>query len=100
MLVEFVFDIGQRELGTPDRHVQLGEHPGQGADVVFVAVGEHDAADLRPVFGQIGNVGNDDVHAKKFRFGEHQAGVDDDDVVAPADGHAVHAKFAEAAERH
>ena len=46
---------------------------------------------------QIGDVGNDDIDAEQFGFGEHQAGIDDDDVVSPADGHAVHAEFAEAA---
>ncbi len=36
----------------------------------------------------------------KFGFGEHQAGVDDDDVIAPAHGHAVHSELAQAAERY
>ena len=47
---------------------------------------------------QIGDVGDDDVDAEQFGFGEHQAGVDDDDVVAPANGHAVHSELAQAAE--
>ena len=68
--------------------------------MVFVAVGEHDGAHLLAVLDQIGNVGNNDVHAEKFGFGKHQAGVDDDDVVAPAHGHAVHAELAQPAERH
>ena len=100
MLVEFVFDVGQRELGAPDGHVEFGENPGQRADVVFVAVGEDDSANALAVFDEIGNVGDDDVDAQQFGFGEHQAGVDDDDVVAPAHGHAVHAELAQAAQRH
>ena len=44
VLFEFVFHIGERELGAPDRHIEFGENPGQRADVVFVAVGENDAA--------------------------------------------------------
>ena len=98
MLVEFVFDIGKREFRAPDRHVQFGENPGQGADVVFVAVREDDSAHALPVLGEIGNIGNHDVDAEQFGFGEHQAGVDHNNVVAPADGHAVHAELAEAAE--
>ena len=47
---------------------------------------------------QIGNVGNHDVDAEQFGFGEHEAGVDDDDVVSPAHGHAVHTELAQAAE--
>ena len=50
------------------------------------------------VFDEIGNVGDDDVDAEQFGFGEHESGVDDDDVVAPADGHAVHTELAQAAE--
>ena len=67
--------------------------------MVFVAVGEDDAADALAVFGEIGNVGDDDVDAEQFGFGEHESGVDDDDVVAPADGHAVHTELAQAPER-
>src|SRR5690348_13534776 len=77
VLVKFVFDIGQRELGTPDRNVEFGEHPGQRADVVFVAVGQDDAANALAILDEIRNVGDYDVDAKKFGFGEHESGVDD-----------------------
>ena len=50
------------------------------------------------VLDEIGDVGDDDVDAEQFGFGEHQSGIDDDDVVSPAHGHAVHAEFAEAAQ--
>ena len=56
-------------------------------------------ADALAVFGEIGDVGDYDVDAEKFGFGEHESGVDDDDVVAPAHRHAIHAEFAEAAKR-
>ena len=98
VLVEFVFDVGERELGAPDGDVEFGEHPGQRADVVFVAVGEDDSANALAVFDEIRNVGDDDVDAEQFGFGEHESGVDDDDVVSPADGHAVHTELAEAPE--
>ena len=45
VLFEFVFDVGEGELGALDRHLEFGENPGQRADVIFVAVGEDDAAD-------------------------------------------------------
>ena len=98
VLVEFVFDVGKRELGAPDGDVEFGEDPGQRADVVFMAVGEDDAADALAVFGEIRDVGDDDVDAEEFGFGEHESGVDDDDVITPADGHAVHAELAQAAQ--
>ncbi len=100
MLVEFVFDIGQSELGAPDGHVQFGQNPGQRADVVLVAVGKDDGAYALTVLGEIRNVGDDNVDAQQFGFGEHEAGVDDDNVVTPAHGHAVHSELAEPAQRH
>ena len=48
---------------------------------------------------EIADVGDDDVDAEELFFGEHQAGVDDDDVIVPTEGHAVHAELAQAAER-
>src|SRR5262249_2733896 len=98
VLVEFVFDIRQREFRAPDRHFQLGKHPGQGADVVLVAVRENNRAYPLTILDQIRNVRNDDVDAEQLGFGEHHARVDDNDVIAPAYGHAVHAEFAEAAQ--
>ena len=100
VLFEFVFQQGERELRSPHRHIEFGKNPRQSADVVFVTVGEDDGAHPLPVFDQIGNVRNNDVHAQQFRLGEHQAGVNHDDVIAPAHGHAVHSELAQAAEGH
>ena len=46
VLVELAFDVGERELGAVDGDVELGEDPGQAADVVLVAVREDDGADV------------------------------------------------------
>ena len=99
MLFELAFDVGEGELGAVDGDVELGEDPGQAADVVLVAVGEDDGADLVAVLDEVADVGDDDVDAEQLFFGEHQAGVDDDDVVAAAEGEAVHAELAESAKR-
>ena len=96
VLFQLAFDIGQRELGGVDRDVQLRQHPRQRADVVFVTVRQHDGAHVLAVLDQVGDVGNNDVDAEQLGFGKHQAGVDDDDVVTPANGHAIHAEFAAA----
>ena len=96
MLFELAFDVGERELGAVDRDVELGEDPRQAADVVLVAVRQDDGANLVAVLGEVGDVGNDDVDAQQLFFGKHQAGVDDDDVILPAEGHAVHAELAQA----
>jgi hypothetical protein len=63
--------------------------------VVFVAVRENDGANALAVLDEIGDVGDNDVDAEELGFREHEAGIDDDNVVAPAHGHAVHAEFAE-----
>src|ERR1700739_4280642 len=95
---ELAFNISQREFGGVDGPLELAEDPGQSADVVLKAMGEDDGADVFPVLGEVGDVGHDDVDAQKFRFREHEAGVDHDNVVFPADRQAVHSEFAEAAE--
>ncbi|GGH15781.1 hypothetical protein GCM10011586_37130 [Silvibacterium dinghuense] len=68
--------------------------------MVLVTVGEHDAADKFAILNKIGDVGDDNIHAEKFRFREHEAGVDDENVVFVAEGEAVHAEFAESAQRY
>ena len=97
VLFELAFDIGQRELGGVDRNIELAQDPGQPADMVFVAVRQNDRRARAAVLDQIGDVGDDNVDAEKVALGEHEAGIDDDDVVFPADGQAVHAELAEAA---
>ena len=49
------------------------------------------------VFNEVGDVGDDDVDAEQLRLGEHEAGVNDDNVVFPANGEAVHAELAQPA---
>ena len=44
-----------------------------------------------------GEVGHDQVDAQQLGFGEHHAAIDDDDVVAVADGGHVHAELAQSA---
>ena len=98
VLFELAFDIGQREFGGVDGNLEFAEDPWKSADVVFVAVGKDDGADVFPVLGEVGDVGYDDVDAEQLRFREHEAGINDDYVVFPADREAVHSEFAEAAE--
>ena len=64
VLFQFVFQQSQGELRAPHRHIEFGKNPGQSADVVFMTMGEDDGAHALPVFDQIGNVRNHDVHAQ------------------------------------
>ena len=95
---ELVFDVGQRELGAPYRYVELRQHPGKRADVVLVPVGQNDSAYPLAILKQIGDIGHDNIDAQQFGFREHQAGIDDDNVVTPANGHTVHAELAQSAQ--
>ena len=56
------------------------------------------ARDVLLVFDQIGDVRNNNIHAQQLGFRKHQAGVDDNNVVFPAEGEAVHAELAQSAE--
>ena len=99
MLFELALDVGQRELGSVDRNIQLGENPGQTADVVFVPMGQKDRANLVAVFSQVTDVGNNNVHTQQLFFRKHQTGIDDNNVILPAESHAVHAELAQAPQR-
>jgi hypothetical protein len=98
VLIKLIFDVGQSEFRAPNRHVQLAQDPGQATDVVFVTVRENDAFYPLAVLGQVGNIRDNNIDAQQFGFGKHQAAVDDDDIVTPAYGHAVHPELAQAAE--
>ena len=84
VLFELAFDVGQGELGCIDGNLDLAQNPRQAADVVLVTVGENDGPDMSLVFNQVGDVGDHDIDAEELRLGEHQAGVDHDNVVFPA----------------
>ena len=98
VLFELALDIGKRELRGIDGDIELAQQPGQAADVVFVAVGKDDAAHAGAVFDEVGDVRDDDVDAEQIALRKHQAGVDDEDVFVPANGHAVHAELAKSAD--
>ena len=88
----------QSERRTIHRNVYLADEKRNRADVVFMAVGQDQTAHHLAMLLQIGEVRRHDIHAQEFRIREHHSGVDDDDVVAVADGHGIHTEFPEAAE--
>ena len=66
--------------------------------MVLVAVGEDDPEHLLVLSEQVADVGDDEVDAGHVLAGEHQAGVDDQDLVVPLQGPHVAADLAEPAE--
>ena len=96
--VEFVFDEAVGEAGGVHGGGEVAEDVGERADVVFVAVGDEVGAEFVAAFGDVGDVGDDEVDAMHLFGGEHDAGVDDDEVVGGFVDHGVAADFSEAAE--
>ncbi len=94
VLFQLVVNVGQRELGAVYGNLQLVEDPWQAANMVFVAVREHNAADVLLVLDQVGDVGNNNVNAQQLRLREHQAAVNDNNVVFPTHCQAVHSELA------
>ena len=82
---QLAFDIGQGELGRVDRHFQFTQDPWQPTDVVLVTMGQDDGANMLAVFGEVRDIGDDNVDAQQFSLGKHETGIDDDDVVCPAE---------------
>ena len=77
----------------------LKQKPGQGADVIFMTVGEHDAQN-RFSLGKYGlQPGNDDIDAEQGIVGKHQAAVYQHYALVGLPLLAVHADFAESPQR-
>ena len=94
--IQTLFHQRQREARPVHRYIQIAQDIRQRPDVIFMAVRQHDRADVPAILFQISNVGDDQVDAQQFRFREHHPCVDDDDLVAEPQCHHVHSEFAEA----
>ncbi len=97
-LVDPVSGQSQGQLGPVDRHREVPEQVGQAAGVVLVPVGQDDPVDAVGVLSQVGEVGEDQVHPRHVRVGEHDAHVEDEDAPVDLDAGAVPADLAETPE--
>jgi hypothetical protein len=83
-----------------DRHArELRQHVRQRADVVLVGVGDEERLDVGAALLEVRDVGDDEVDAEHLLVGEHEAAVDDDDLVAVLEDVHVLADLAHPAER-
>ena len=83
MLLELGVDERQREPGADQRDVAaLAQQVGHAADVVLVAVGEHDGDDVVQPVPDRGEVGEDHVDPRLVLLGEQDAAVDDQQLAA------------------
>ena len=90
MLLQLELDEAQRQRRGVDGGVDRLQNVGQGADVVLMAVGDEEAAQLLLVFRKIGNVGNDQVNAVHIVLREAEAAVHHDHILSVLqDGHVL-----------
>ena len=80
-LLELVLYEGHGQVRAVHGHVELLEGVGHGADMVLVAVGNDEAAQLLPVLLEIRHVRDHHVDARHVVVREREAAVDDDDVL-------------------
>ena len=95
---EQLLDEAEREAGAVHGHVHRLQDEREGADVVLVPVSEEDGLEQAGAFGEVGDLGDDDVDAEHLVLGEHHPHVDDHDVALVFEHHHVAADLAEAAE--
>ena len=100
VLLQLGVDERQRELGADQRDVApLAQQVGHAADVVLVAVGQHDRDDVVHPVPDRGEVGEDDVDARLVLLGEEDAAVDDQQLAGVLEDRHVAADLAEPAQR-
>src|SRR5258707_15896459 len=88
-----------REVRTVNRNVEFLQNVGQRAEVVLVAMSEHDGRDAIAVLFQEVEIRYADVDAIGCLFRKAHARVEDDHVILVTHCHAIHSKLADAAER-
>ena len=89
---------GQRR-GVDGNARELRQDVRQRADVVLVGMRDQEGLDVGLAFLEVRDVGDDEVDPEHLLVGEHQAAVDDDDVVAVLEHVHVLADLADPAER-
>jgi hypothetical protein len=89
VLLELDRDQAERQRRAIDRNgivrVDLHDQVRQTADVILVAVGEHDAKQPVEPLGNVGVVAHDEIDAVQLGLWEFDARVDDDHVLAEFD---------------
>ena len=98
VLFELAADQPNGEGGAVHRGLDLLEQEGQGADVVLVPVGEENAPDLAGIFLQIGEIGDNEIHAGQVVIREGGAAVHDDDILLRFKNGQVLADLAQSAQ--
>ena len=100
VLAQLAVEQGEGELGPDERDVlALAQQVRGRADVVLVAVGEHERLDVVEAVTDVGEVGQDQVDARVVVLGEQHPAVDDEQPAVVLEDRHVATDLAEAAER-
>ncbi len=102
--LELVFDEMRGEGRGIERAAQLRPEMGDGADMIFMRVGQHDGTHVFALFGKVADIGHDEIDAGRGALAaEHHAAIDDDPIAiigrTIAIGVEIHPDLARAAER-
>ncbi len=96
VLFQFPLQQTDGQAGAVDRRIpELLEEKGDGSDVIFVAVGQHQGADVLLPAIQRRDVGEDQIDPEHVGLRKHQSAVDQQDFSAALQGHHVEADFAQ-----
>ena len=100
MFLDLVAEEAAGERRGVDGHArELGQDVRQTADMVLVGVRDEERLDLVAALLEVRHIGHDQVDAEHLLVGEHQAAVDDHDLVAVLEDVHVLADLAHAAQR-
>lgn len=75
MLLELALHQPQGQPGAVDGYIHQLEQIGNAANVILMAVGEHQSLNFVPVALQIGEIWNDQIHPQHLVVGEGEAAV-------------------------
>src|SRR5882672_65103 len=99
VFLELRLDQGERQGCCVQRTVDQREHVRHGADVILMAVRQHERGDASFLL-QVRQIRNDPVHAQQLGVRKHHPRVDDDRRLVPGEREHVHAELAESAKRY
>ncbi len=99
-LAQTLFGQCQRKTRRIDRKIEFAKDVREGTDMVFVSVRENDRRQVVTIFFEKVEIRYADINPERRLLRKSHSRVDDDHLVLVANAHAVHAEFADAAERY
>ena len=96
-LFQLVLDQGHGQLGAVNRHVDLLQYIGKGADMILMSMSDHKALNFVDVIFQIGDVRDHQIDSQHVVARERQSAVHHNDRVLVLKGGDVHSDLLQTA---